>query len=479
VSVVTLHDPDIFGVEPNGIFALQQLVSGDKLYTNLEQPPFSHVLFPPLYYVLTAKAATLLRIDPRQDVWSLYAVARTISLAFYLMIAIVLYFLCVEALGLHASIAFVVACLSLLVPSVHGIAARPDSLVRLLTLVAFFCYLRIESVESQTRRYALLAVSVGLVILAIFTKQTAVQMLLIFGLLSALRKRWSELALIPVLSLVLGVMTYYLLAGFIPSFYTFYQNVVIGAPCRIDLDWTTYHLEAFFFRYGLLVSLFLATAYGHFSRRDRAAYDVTALHVAAGVMLVVFLLETLRMGIALNHAYEPITFMILAVVSFLARDAVFAAEPARGRLLTVVTLALYISVFSLSQTGSFLYRYHAAWWHRERDRLELATQEQVVRSLKQELDLRPGSRFFAYWLPYVNLRLFDRAIMPQLDLVVYCTVPEGMFHNNEFAAEIKSGRINWIVKRREHDLSSFAGVNLERFHPFTTIGRYTILRQEE
>jgi small neutral amino acid transporter SnatA (MarC family) len=44
-------------------------------------------------------------------------------------------------------------------------------------------------------------------------------------------------------------------------------------------------------RQNLLVSLFLATAYGHFSRRDRAAYAVTALYVAAGVMLVVFLLS--------------------------------------------------------------------------------------------------------------------------------------------------------------------------------------------
>jgi hypothetical protein len=232
-------------------------------------------------------------------------------------------------------------------------------------------------------------------------------------------------------------------------------------------------------RQNLLVSLFLATAYGHFSRRDRAAYAVTALYVAAGVMLVVFLLVTLRRGIALNHAYEPITFMILAVASFLARDAALAAEPASGRLLTVATLALYISVFSLSQTGSFLYRYHAAWWHRERDRLEIATQEQVVRSLEQELDLRPGSRFFAYWLPYVNLRLFNRSIMPQLDVVNYCTIPGGVFHYNEFAAEIKNGGIKWIVIKSGQNLSSFAGANLERFQPFTAMGRYTILRRED
>jgi hypothetical protein len=171
--------------------------------------------------------------------------------------------------------------------------------------------------------------------------------------------------------------------------------------------------------------------------------------------------------------------MILAVASFLAHDAAFAAEPSRGRLLNVATIALYISLFSLSQTGSFLYRYHAAWWHRERDRLEIATQEQVVRSLEQELDLRPGSRFFAYWLPYVNLRLFNRSIMPQLDNVNYCTVPGGTFHYNEFAAAIQSGRINWLVLKSGQNLSSFAGATFERFHPFTAIGRYIILRRED
>jgi hypothetical protein len=38
--------------------------------------------------------------------------------------------LCVKALGLHAH-RLVVACLSLIVPSAYGIAARPDSLTNL------------------------------------------------------------------------------------------------------------------------------------------------------------------------------------------------------------------------------------------------------------------------------------------------------------------------------------------------------------
>jgi hypothetical protein len=99
--------------------------------------------------------------------------------------------------------------------------------------------------------------------------------------------------------------------------------------------------------------------------------------------------------------------------------------------------------------------------------------------LEQELDLRPGSRFFAYWLPYVNLRLFNRSIMPQLDNVNYCTVPGGTFHYNEFAAAIQSGRINWLVLKSGQNLSSFAGATFERFHPFTAIGRYIILRRED
>jgi hypothetical protein len=52
-----LHDPDIFGVEQNVIFGIQRLVSGDKLYANPEQAPFSSILYSPLYYILTAKAA--------------------------------------------------------------------------------------------------------------------------------------------------------------------------------------------------------------------------------------------------------------------------------------------------------------------------------------------------------------------------------------------------------------------------------------
>jgi hypothetical protein len=69
--------------------------------------------------------------------------------------------------------------------------------------------------------------------------------------------------------------------------------------------------------------------------------------------------------------------------------------------------------------------------------------------------------------------------MPQLDVANYCTVPGGVFHYNEFAAEIKNGGINWIVIKSGQNLPSFAGANLERFHPFTAIGRYTILRRED
>jgi hypothetical protein len=88
--------------------------------------------------------------------------------------------------------------------------------------------------------------------------------------------------------------------------------------------------------------------------------------------------------------------------------------------------------------------------------------------------------FFAYWLPYVNLRLFDRGVMSTIEIVRYCTFPGRVFHYDEFASEIQGGRINLLVKESNQTVPpSLAGANLERFQLFQVIGSYMILRRED
>jgi len=479
VRGIAFRNPDIGGVEPNVIFVIERLMAGYPVYEDPEQSPYSVAQYSPLYYFLTAGIARRLHIDPGPDVWAVYATARSISFIAWLLTAVVLYVFSMRVLKLGAFAAFVLAALSLIVPAINGIAARPDSLARLLMLTGFFCYLIADRAERRAPGRAWLALSLSLVTVAVWTKQTAAPMLLIFAILSVLRKRWSDLAWIGGLPAVGSVLIYMVLSGPMGGFWPFYRNIVTGASaCGVHLEWASNVLAHFPFAYGALIAVFLATIYIYLGQRRKWSRDVTALLLAGAVLLALFAVVATRYGIWINHAYEAIIFMTLGVATFWRRQTEESGPSLIGHG-AAMTAAAYVVVFSLAQTALTLYQNHSVVWHPERDWLQVGTQEKVVQAVQRELDRYPGRQVFAYWVPYVNVRLFERAVVPQVEIVGTCTYRRNVFRYDRFVADVKNGRVKFVVTKYGQILPAFAGADLSRFEPLRRIGDFMILAQPD
>jgi len=478
IGGITFHNPDISGVEPYVIFVIERFIAGHPLYENPEQPPFGVTQYSPLYYLLSAWIARALQIDPSRDVWSIYAVGRSISFVASLLTAVALYVASRRFLHLGAVVAFALAALSLIIPSINSIATRPDSLVRLLTVTAFFFYLIADGSEQRRQRYVFFGASIALLVVAVWTKQTAGQWFLIFMILSLLRKRWSDLAYMAGLSVVGSIAIYILVMESVGGLWVLYQNAVRGAfACGIDIEWAATHLATFPFTYGALISAFVVTMFVYFADPTRSSPDVGALLLTGAVQLALFTVAAMRYGIGTNHAYEAITFMTLAVATFWWRHS---EAPSRSIVSVgaAATVAVYVLVFSLAQTANTLYQNRSIVWHPERDRLQVGTQERVIQTLRAGLDRYPGRRVFAHWVPYVNVRLFEHVVVPQV-AIVGCTFPRRVFGYERFVDDVRSRQIKFIVTTSDQKLRSYAGADLSAFEPFRQVGNYVILMQPD
>jgi hypothetical protein len=477
VAGILSRTPDIGGVEPNVIFVIERVVAGYPLYEDPEEPPFSVTQYSPLYYLLTARIVTMLRIDPREDVWRVYAVARSVSFVAWLLTAVVVYVLCVRVLNLSAFVGFVLAGVTIIVTAINGIAARPDSVARLMIVTGLLCYLASDVSKSKRRKYPLLAAAVSAVVVGIWAKQTAAPMLLIIGILSVVRKRWTDLGSIALLSVGTCLVFYYGLLSSLGGARAIYQNVVRGAfACGIHIEWFGNVLAVFPFMYGALIAMFVATVYVYFAQPGKWSRDVTSLIVSASILLALFSVAAMRYGIWINHAYEAIIFMMLGIATFWTRHA----EDSGSSLMSFGSAAAaiaYVALHSLAYTALILYQNHTFVWHPERDWPQVGTQERVVQVLRTELDRYPGSQVFAYWVPYVNLRLFDRAVMPQVELVGACTYRRKTFRYDRFVEGVKSREIRFLVARRALIPESYAGADLTTFETITQIGDYVIRAQ--
>src|SRR2546428_8613350 len=55
--------PGFGGEEANVVYTVQQLVAGDPIYTDPGQAPFTITQYSPLFYVVSAGVARVLRVD--------------------------------------------------------------------------------------------------------------------------------------------------------------------------------------------------------------------------------------------------------------------------------------------------------------------------------------------------------------------------------------------------------------------------------
>ena len=240
---------DLSGVEQNVIYSIQHLIDNGKLYSSPSSAPFSITQYTPLFYYLCGFSAELIGFGS-ENIRELYVIGRLWNIIINFTTAVFIYKIAREVLGLPRNAANFLFGMSFILSLPHNFAVRPDSLHDMFGLVSIYYFLKYSSSNKDNlKSYLMILLAVLTSALALFSKQSGIQLIIIFigySIISLDYKTCLKLLLVTVL--VYG--------GFILFFDhiydSFWMNVVGGVN-------NGYRIESLFYilRKGLFIFILL------------------------------------------------------------------------------------------------------------------------------------------------------------------------------------------------------------------------------
>lgn len=287
---------NLFGVEQNGVFAVQRILLEGRLYTDPAAFPFIVIQYPPLYPALLAMLCKVAGIAPDAP-HAIVALGRMTSLTFGALggAVIAAHLIRTHRVPVVAGIATGALVVVALFPS--GFSTRPDSAYLFLLLAALACC----PVRACARPLPWLVGAQLLLVVALFTKQTAIAFLwlpaaialfLTGGPITVRLGRATALAIVAVVTIAVGLAAS---PGLWANSATGLAN---GRSVHEAIEKTWLPFAA---NWGFLVAV--AVACGLYAAMERAR-DLLPLAVAAALTFVIATALSLKIGSRPNYYNE-------------------------------------------------------------------------------------------------------------------------------------------------------------------------------
>jgi hypothetical protein len=334
VAILSSDAADGNGTDPNVIYQIQQMLSGRKLYTPPDQPPFAVTQYSPAYYYASFAAANLLGASGDDPV-NVTRVARGVSMIFGVAGAAVL-FLGARfglRLAIPASLAAATMYWACVVP--WPLFSRVDSTEAVLVFAAVLLGIpRADGRSRSTRRWVVVGTIAAAAVLA---KQSGVQAVAIVGIWLLLRREWKTLTIVSAtFAGVLIALVAILYAIYGPALVA---NVIDGVRQPIYTPGGVRFIKDYGAR---IAPAGLAMVLGATISRDPRLLYVTTAAVVASIFAVDV---SFKQGSALSYCFIAAGFTSLAAVAALLGPLpAMAAETSRrtAKLLAGAAVAVLV-----------------------------------------------------------------------------------------------------------------------------------------
>jgi hypothetical protein len=200
--IVVSGVPSVRGVDLNVVLTLEKAFRL-PLYTDPGEVPFDIAQYAPIYYLSVLGIARAVGIDAGNAV-GLVGLARGISFACALALVTALYATSHRILNLPRNAALAVATLSFILTSPWFFLARPDAMAALLAVASIAVTAQAAKPIGMSRLF----VSISFAILATFTKQNEVQVVIFCLVYLALVHGWRRAAAGAIMAAVLGLLAF-------------------------------------------------------------------------------------------------------------------------------------------------------------------------------------------------------------------------------------------------------------------------------
>jgi len=474
--IVASKGTDIAGIEQNVIYSIQTLLHNGRLYTSPSTAPFAITQYTPIYYYICGLTAKICGYKA-YDVQMLYWIGRSWDLLFNVITACIIYRIGTAVLFLSKYKSLFLLVLAFTLTMSHNFAVRPDSLTDLLGIAAIYSYMRYYQQDEKHKKSDLrLLLTVFLTALAVFTKQSGIQLILIFGVFTLLIKDWPTLLKLIIFSLMIyGAMLFL----FMHLYSSFLENVVGGIANGISipnfLSVITKTIVVVSVWPLAVISLFLLLRNNLLLKGNIADRILATCTLGSFVFAIV---TALKMG------STPQYFILFVNLSLLLMMKSFQQHIRyKYRLPAYAYLLLMILAYGVSATKLLMYNDHNQ--SLEKQRYAASRTAAFIKKDQQSMEKKYifSNVTTDSTIPSrqsLNNTFFKNCLVPQMDILEYSTGPSKVVGYENLENLIRKGQVEYIIESAPQSkfilLARLESIKTAKFHLVKKIDGYLIYK---
>lgn len=481
--IVFSKSTDLAGIEQNVIYSIQTLIYSGKLYTSPSKLPFSITQYTPLYYYVCHYTALLINIDA-SDFKAIYTIGRLWNIVFNLITAFIIFRIGRKILLLSKNEALTLFILSFCMTFPHNFAVRPDSLHDMLGVVSFYFFIKYHSDnEMANHKKIYLFLAVLFTAFAVFSKQSGIQLIIIYGGFLLINKDWKNLA-------VLSFFCITIYGGFLilfSSLYSsFFENVIGGVANGINLtNFLKYVIGKNIFLLAVwpLILLFLYLVFKNNSifKGDK----INRLLALTILGTLIFASATaLKMGSTVQYYILYINFSLPYVFHYLhlkrennsdKKRITFLAFNSYAGLIVILFFASNIKLIRDFDYSDFL------------DKQRFAATE-TAKYIENNIDSNSSKYVFANLttdssIPSrqsINNILFKNCLVPEMDILEYSTGPSKVIGYSAIENMFVQNKVKFLIesepKSKFRLLSNLESIKKSKYKLVKKVDGYLIYK---
>lgn len=450
VLIIYSAGTDLAGIEQNVVYSIQVLMDSGKLYFSPSEPPFSITQYTPIYYYLCSFTTKLLGYGAN-DIQTIYIIGRSWNLLFNLILALFMFKMSNNVLGLSRNKSLFLSLLSFAFAFSHNFAIRPDSLQDLFGFASIYTFtIFVINKNAEKKTTLLLILTVLLTALSAFSKQGGIQFIIIFSGFCLLNKDWKTLFKIIILSAIVY-------GGFLLSFRLMYpsllENIVGGVANGISIEnFVKFIITKNIFILSvwplILVSLFVMIRNNSIfkGKPEQRLLSLTALGT-----LIFAAATALKMGSTVQYFIVFVNLALLIIMKYLST----AESKTKGNAYRMKTMTFYsYSLCLLLIYGAQNIKLILTFDHNPALEQQRNAAIKTADFINKERVKNSGRYVFSnlttdYTIPSrqsINNIFFKDCVVPQMDILEYSTGPSKVVGYDKLRSMIEDGEIEYIIE---------------------------------
>ena len=480
------ENTDIGGIEQNVVYSIQKLLYNGDLYSSPASAPFAITQYTPLYYLLCGLFAKIFHLDPSMDIHRIYVTGRSLNLLLNLGNAFLIYKIARRIFDLSSANSKFLFCISFVLSFSFNYAVRPDSLAEFAAIASiYFFLLYLKTTGTPPMQVWTLLFSVLLSAISAFSKQSGIQLIIIYAGFAVLMRNYRMLGYL----IGFSVLIYGAFLAIALSFYPYLlENVIGGIANGISIKFfILIILEKNLFLLTVIPLIILASMLIWRTRGFFEGYPTDRFLAVSVIGTFIFAFVTaLKMGSTIQYFVVFMNLSFLLIFNYLYNP--LRMHPTREAKLfkslppLFLTYSMVITIIYLAYIGKQVYTFNI----RQEPKTQRIVAGEVIRFLKNEIKGDSGNIVFANISPDyptparqgINNYLFKNCIFPQLDIIQNSTKPLRVIDYESFENDLQNGKIKYIIETQppmEFIISkNYVKIRNDRFHLVKQMDEYLI-----